>query len=258
MYETKLDLDKGGLAQELVRLRKEGKHAPTDHFSTPPSDIESAMEMQDRVSELEGIECYAWKVAASPSSGFVVAPLHPFVKSAAKPSLIWRPGMKLEVEIAVKLGRNLPVLSQGCYSRDTITQAICEIFLGAELVWSAVEEGGTVSFPLFLADRLGNMGYVLGPSLPASMLGSSTGTPLYVSLNKNALYDAGAQHPTGDVLTWLLGYANDITRPQASLMEGSVITTGSLCGAFEITEQGQIDVRLNSDVGFDFLVSAET
>ncbi|NIB58659.1 2-keto-4-pentenoate hydratase (plasmid) [Agrobacterium tumefaciens] len=249
--------DIGGLAQHLVKLRTEGRQALTAEFAAPPPNIESAMETQDRVSELEGIESHAWKVAASPDNDFVVAPLHPFLESASRRILIWRPGMKLEVEIAVKLGKDLPVLLEGTYSRDAIAEAVCEIFLGVELVWSAVGDGGSVSYPLFLADRLGNMGYVLGPSLSASTLESFTGMPLYVSLNKKALYDAGAQHPTGDLLTWLLGYTNDTTRPQASLREGSVITTGSLCGAFEITEPGHINVRLNSDVSFDFLLSAE-
>lgn len=257
MYDTKSKLDISGLAQDLVRLRSEGKQVPTAQFQTLPVDLESAMETQGLVSELEGIDSHAWKVAASLGDDSVVAPLHPFVRSASKPTLLWRPGMKLEVEIAVKLGRDLPVLSNSTYSRGRLAEAVSEVYLGAELVWSAVEEGGRVSYPLFLADRLGNMGYVLGPLLPTSTLDTCGGMPLHVSLDEHSLYDAGAQHPTGDVLTWLQGYANDRSRPLASLMAGSVITTGSLCGAFEIAEPGKIVIKLGSEAVFDFLLSAK-
>lgn len=250
-------LDISDLARDFVRLRSEGTQVPTAQFQTLPVDLESAMETQGLVSELERIDSRAWKVAVSPSNDFVAAPLHPYVRNTSKPALLWRRGMKLEVEIAVKLGRDLPVLSNGTYSRDGLAEAVSEVYLGAELVWSAVEEGGTISYPLFLADRLGNMGYVLGPPLPTSTLDSCAGMPLHVSLDGHSLYDAGAQHPTGDVLTWLLGYANDGSRPQASLIAGSVITTGSLCGAFEIAEPGKIDIKLGTETGFDFLVSAE-
>lgn len=249
-------LDINGLAWDLVRLRREGTQVPTAQFKTLPVGLESAMETQSLVSELESIVSRAWKVAVSPSNDFVVAPLHPYVRSTSKPKLLWRRGMKLEVEIAVKLGRDLPVLSSGTYSRSGLAEAVSEVYLGAELVWSAVAEGGTISFPLFLADRLGNTGYVLGPLLPISTLDSCGGMPLHVSLDGHSLYDAGALHPTGDVLTWLLGYANDGSRPQASLMAGSVITTGSLCGAFEIAEPGKIVIKLGSEAGFDFLLSA--
>ncbi|MCZ7854649.1 fumarylacetoacetate hydrolase family protein [Agrobacterium salinitolerans] len=250
-------MDTNNLAQTLVRLRSEGKQLPTTQFQTLPADRESAMEIQGVVSELENIDSRAWKVASSPSNDHVVAPLHPFVRSSPKPTLIWRQGIKLEVEIAVKLGKNLPVLSNGAYSRSGLADAISEIYLGAELVWSAVEEGARISYPLFLADRLGNMGYVIGPRLPASTLDPFGGMPLAVSLDRATLHDGVAQHPAGDVLTWLLGYANDRSRPSASLLAGSVFTTGSLCGAIEIKKPGEIVITFGPETAFDFVLSAE-
>ncbi|OBZ92171.1 hypothetical protein ADU59_27950 [Pararhizobium polonicum] len=245
------------VARDLMKLRSEGRQMRTARFPMRPTDLRMAMETQRLVSEMEGVEGRAWKVAGTPAGHFVVAPLHPFMHSVSKPSLLWRPGMKLEVEIAVKLGRDLPVLSEGTYNRSGISEAVSEVYLGVELVWSAIEDGAGVSFPLFLADRLGNMGYVLGPLLPASLLDSCAGTPLHVSVDGRVLYEAGARHPTGDVLTWLLGYANGRFGPPASLTAGSVITTGSLCGAFEIAEPGKIEVKLGSEASFDFVLSAD-
>ncbi|NTF35044.1 fumarylacetoacetate hydrolase family protein [Rhizobium skierniewicense] len=253
-YQT---MDTNNLARTLVRLRSEGKQLPTTQFQTLPADRESAMETQGVVSDLENIDSRAWKVASSPSNDLVVAPLHPVVRSTPKPTLIWRHGVKLEVEIAVRLGKDIPILSNSTYSRSGLADAVSEIYLGAELVWSAVEEGATISYPLFLADRLGNMGYVIGPSLPATTLDSFGGMSLAVSLDRATLHDGVAQHPTGDVLTWLLGYANDRSRPSASLLAGSVFTTGSLCGAIEITKPGEIVITFGPETAFDFVLSAE-
>ncbi|MGO8658859.1 2-keto-4-pentenoate hydratase, partial [Rhizobium ruizarguesonis] len=60
-----------------------------------------------------------------------------------------------------------------------------------------------------------------------------------------------AQHPKGDVLTWLVDYANDGLRPETSLKTGALITTGTLSGAIELTEPGEIDIELgNSRLSF--------
>lgn len=257
MSDPKSNLDTNGLAQELVRLRYEGRQVPTAQFLMLPTDLQIAMETQSSVSKLEGVSSDAWKVAISPDNDFVVAPLHPYFENASGSVVQWRKGMKLEAEIAVKLDRDLPIRSEGSYSRDEIAAAVSAVYLGAELIWTGVEEGGKISFPLFLADRLGNMGYVLGPLLPTAMLDSSIGMPLQVSLDGRSLYDAGAQHPTGDVLTWLLGYANDRSRPQTVLVAGSIITTGSLCGAIEIANSGNIEIKLGSEAALDFVLSAK-
>ncbi|NKF32899.1 2-keto-4-pentenoate hydratase, partial [Pseudomonas sp. BGM005] len=68
------------------------------------------------------------------------------------------------------------------------------------------------------------------------------------------IYDGPAQHPKGDVLTWLVEYANDGLRPETSLKAGALITTGTLSGAVVLTEPGEIDI-LFGDAGLNFSVS---
>ena len=118
----------------------------------------------------------------------------------------------------------------------------------------AVRESGSISFPLFLADRLGNSGYVLGPKVDKSVVDTAGGTPLKVTHAGRTIYDGPAQHPKGDVLTWLVDYANDGARPEASLKAGALITTGTLSGAVELTGPGEIDI-LFGDIGLGFSVS---
>ncbi|MFB7146168.1 2-keto-4-pentenoate hydratase [Agrobacterium deltaense] len=243
------------LAHQLRSLRHYGHQIPTARLVSAPLALEDAMEVQSQLSKLEGADIPAWKVAKSPGGDPVAAPLHPYLDNPSNAVLDWRRGLKIEVEIAVKLSRDLPVRTDTSYERADIETAISNVYLGVELVWSGISEGGNVSFPAFLADRLGNMGYVTGPALPLAVLQPGSSFPLKVRFNNQAAFDAAAQHPTKDALTWLREYANDQSRPAASLKAGSIITTGSLCGALEVPGPGEVSVQLGEDAVMNFTLS---
>ena len=244
MTDSTAAFDPRALAAKLHSLHRAGKLASTTEF-TLPSDYRQAMDAQNFLSAEEGIRSNAWKVAMSPDNQPVLAPLHPYIEAASGAKIPWLPGMKFEAEVAVRLGKDLPVRTDGKYSRAEIVEAVAEAHLGAELLWTCITESGKVSFLLYLADRIGNQGYVLGPILPKSIIDTISGTPLKVTLNGQPIYDAGAQHPKGDVLTWLVDYANDTLRPDSSLRAGALITTGTLCGAIELASAGEIDIILD-------------
>ncbi len=235
--------DPRALAAKLRSLRNAGKQASTAEFPLP-GDHRQAMDAQNFLSAEEGIRSNAWKVAMPADNQPVTAPLHPYVEAVSGAKLPWVAGMKYEAEIAVRLGKDLPIRSGGKYTRAEIADAVADAYLGVELSWTAVAEGNKISPLLFLADRLANLGYVLGPVLPRSILDTCTGTPLKVTLNGQPIYDATAQHVKVDVLTWLVDYANDTFRPDSSLRSGAVITTGSLCGAIELASGGELDTTL--------------
>ncbi|SEI08606.1 2-keto-4-pentenoate hydratase [Rhizobium tibeticum] len=235
--------DPRALAAKLHGLRRSQSQAPTAEFALP-ADLRHAMDAQNFLAADEAIASNAWKVTVSPDGQAVTAPLHPFVQAESGAQIPWQRGTKLEAEIAVRLGRDLPVRREGSYSRADIVDAIEAVHLGAELLASAIEESGKISFLLFLADRLGNSGYVLGPRVEKPAVDTASGTPLKVTFNGKPIYDAPAQHPKGDVLTWLLEYANDGMRPNTSLKAGALVTTGTLCGAIELVTPGDIEIVL--------------
>lgn len=238
------DFDPRALAARLHSLQKAGKTAPTADFALPAT-LQDAIDAQNFLVAEERISTPAWKVAVSPDGQPVTAPLNPYVEASSGASIAWRPGIKFEAEVAVRLGKDLPVRVDGSYTRADIADAISEVYLGAELLASSVAESGKLSFLLFLADRLGNRGYVLGPVLPKSTIDTITNTPLSVTSNGRSIYDGPAQHPKGDVLVWLLDYANDRLRPHTSLKRGALVTTGTLCGAIELTSPGTIEIVLD-------------
>ncbi|TAW07159.1 2-keto-4-pentenoate hydratase (plasmid) [Rhizobium ruizarguesonis] len=246
MTET---FDPRTVAAGLHSLRQAGRQEATDTFALP-ADLDQAMEAQDLLAAADGISSNAWKVTVSPQGQAVTGPLHPYAEAVSGADIPWYPGLKFETEIAVRLGSDLPVRT-GAYSRTEVVEAIAAVYLGAELLVSAVRESGSVSFLLFVADRLGNSGYVLGPKLEKSVVDTVGGTPLKVTHAGRTIYDGPAQHPKGDVLTWLVDYANDGLRPETSLKAGALITTGTLSGAIELTEPGEIDIELgNSRLSF--------
>lgn len=235
--------DANALAKTLKDLRDQGKTAPTASFSSPP-DLNAAMAAQAALARLEGSQDQAWKVAMSPDRQPAVARMHPYVEGSADAHLPYKPGMKFEVEIPVRLGRDLPPRPQP-YSRTEILEAVEEAYLGAELLQTAVEESGKVSYPLYLADRVGNGGYALGPVVPKSLIDSVGGLPLKVTQGDTVIYDGPGNHPTSDVLAWLLAYANDGTRAADVLVKGKLITTGALSGAMPLPGAGKVDVLLD-------------
>lgn len=233
------------LADSLYSLRLARQSQATAEFSLP-QNLATAMQAQQALASKEGVPGNARKVAMSPDRHAVVAPLHPYVETSRDAELPYLPGMKFEVEIAVRLGRSLPVES-GPYSREEIYDAVSEAYLGAELLSSAIKEGGTLSFPLFVADRLGNRGYVLGPALPKNLIDTVGEAELLVTQGTNPIYEGPAKHPVDDVLAWLVAYANDSARPANSLEAGAIITTGALSGAMLLPGAGKVEVLLSKE-----------
>lgn len=234
--------DPQALADNLYSLRMAGRSQATAEFSVP-EDIVTGMQAQRALAEREGASYGASKVAMSPDKQAVVAPLHPYVETGGDAELPYIPGMKFEVEIAVRLARDLPVQAAS-YSREDIYEAVSDAYLGAELLWSAVEESGKVSFPLYVADRIGNRGYALGPTVPKTLIDTVGNAELQVIQGGVSIYDGPAKHPVGDVLAWLVAYANDGSRPAGSLKAGAVVTTGALSGAMLLPGAGRVEVVL--------------
>lgn len=239
------DFDAQALADSLYSLRVAGRSQATAEFSTP-DDLETAMQAQKALAAREGAPRNAWKVAMSPDKHAVVAPLHPYVETARDAELPYLPGMKFEVEIAIRLGRDLPVKAEA-YSREEIYDAVSEAYLGAELLSSAIEESGKLSFPLYLADRIGNRGYALGPAVAKTLIDTVSQAKLKVVQGAVTIYEGSAKHPVDDVLGWLVAYANDASRHEGSLAIGTVITTGALSGAMLLPGPGKVEVSLSDE-----------
>lgn len=209
-----------------------------------PATVTEAMAVQKASCQPAPAGPVGFKVARSPEGVAVVGRLLPLaIETDPVPALPWRKGARIEVEIAVRFAAALPP-RQGGYSRDEVKAAIGSVHLGIEILDSRIAEGSKGPFLLFLADRLGNAGYALGPELPKDMLETVGGNPLEVWLDGTSIHAADARHPADDVMAWLMDWANDTSRPQDTLAAGEIVTTGSLCGALDISGPGLLRAQL--------------
>ena len=244
------EFDQASLRKIIDAFRSSGRRAPTSDFDIPP-DLATADFIQ-RSAALSGNIADAWKVAKSPTGVPVASRLHPFISIPSSGTLLWRPGTLLEIEVAVRLNQDLPPGPR--YDRADIVNASEAFFLGAELVRSVALENGKVSFPLFLADRMGNDGYCLGPAFPSARLNQIQSADLIIQLDIDTLFQGEAKHANGDCLGWLVEFANLSIRDTQSLQRGAVVTTGSLCGAIALPSPGQVQVTVAKDIVFSFPV----
>ncbi|MCM2474582.1 hydratase [Rhizobium sp. CG5] len=222
--------------------------AAGDRLSAPdlpvPATVTEAMAVQKASYEPAPAGPVGYKVACSPDGIAVIGRLLPLaIETDPVPALPWRKGARIEVEIAVRFATALPP-RQGGYSRDEVKAAIGSVHLGIEILDSRIAEGSKAPYLLFLADRIGNAGYALGPELPNDMLETVGGNPLEVLLEGSSIHAADARHPADDAMAWLMDWANDSTRPLDTLSAGEIITTGSLCGALDISGPGLLRTRL--------------
>lgn len=226
------------IAQRIASLRATSERIATAEFEFEP-DIDAAESIQD--SGLQTVPD-GWKVAKSPQGIPVVSPLDPVVTGSD--ALVWRTGTMIEVEIAAILREDLPVRQGHAYTRREVFDAVEGFYLGVELVRSVLKENGKESFSLFLADRMGNDGYYLGPAFPKDDLEKVQSASLRIGVDGTVIYDADARHSNGDCLGWLVDFANRAAGKGDPLRSGAVITTGSLCGGIPVASPGNVDIQI--------------
>jgi 2-keto-4-pentenoate hydratase len=241
--------DGATLADRLVKAGESGTLIEADALGVP-SSIEDAIAVQMiSLAQARPAET-TWKIAVTPAGEGVRAPMFPLLDQArSQADFAYRNGQRLEVEIALRLGTSLPPKLDGSYSRADIDAAVGTVFLGIEVLEKRIS--GTPAYLLRYADRLDNGGYVIGPVLPNTVIDTVERMPLSVTAAGQTIFDAPSGHPKGDVLSWLLAYANNPNRPSDSLAAGEFVTTGSLCGAVDLPTSGTVQCVLNGQWTMD-------
>jgi 2-keto-4-pentenoate hydratase len=230
------------VAAALAEARKSGKSVSNDALPLPTS-IESAMQVQALVQMRSDRPVAGWKVAIGPEKKPIAAPLLDVYPASSEISLF--PNCTIEVELAVRLGRDLPRRATGAYESSDILNAIESVVLGIEVIGGRFEDGTNVPFLSFLADNLGNRAYIIGDRLPLSIIDKVAGLACHVTLDGAPLYHAAASHPAGDPMAPLSAYANEQSDYLGGLRAGQIVTTGSLCGVLPVRAAGLVNAQLD-------------
>ena len=226
MLPDRIDAAAGYLA-DARHARKPGPRLPEE---CRPQDIESALAIQQRVTELLGYAVGAWKCGSPPPGKVFAAPIYaPDIFTASPCSILPSAGVALvEPEIAFRLGRDLPPRGRP-YEEAEVRDAIAETLLVLEVMGCRYAQPETAEFPEMLADCLSNQGLYLGPQarpLPAFRI--TTGG------HETAVQNLDGRHPVGDPHIPLYWLANFLAAQGQGLTAGQLVTTGSYAGVLEV------------------------
>lgn len=197
-----------------------------------PATVHEGMAVQAEVAQQLGASVAGWKVGAGPERIPDGAPLYAHLVQESGASFpVRKSGLwGVEPEIGVRLKSDLPPRADASYTREEIAEAVGAVFAGIEIVASRLIDFKAAPYPAFLADNIGNAGYIVGREvedwrgLDLSQLHAT------LTVGGETVLDAAGGHPYGDPLAPLLNYANAQCDGLGGLKAGQIITTGSLCG----------------------------
>lgn len=207
-----------------------------------PSDYAAAMRAQHAVAQKLGASIAGWKLGFSPDNVPVAGPLFTSLvqRGPARASLPAN-GLIVEIELAFRLARDLPPKS---YTRDEVLEAVDEALIGVELVAGRFGEPPAVPYLAFLADNIGNAGYVTGASTRDFRSLDLVALPMRFAIDGKVVEEKRGGHPQGDPVEPLRAYASKPIDAFGGLRKGQVLTTGSLSKPLRVTQPCRIDASI--------------
>lgn len=231
-----------------------------------PDTIEVGMSAQSVAVKAIGKDVLGWKIAVNSEGIPIAAPLLDVITAGIDGvAIVSKVGATaVEIEICYVLRDDiLPPKPGTSHDRASLLEKIESVHLGAELLSSRVDADGAVPFPLFLADRLGNNCFALGPIVGGRLNAKNAVDildchALSVTRDGELAFDGQPNHPLGDPLEPMLKYVNGRGLSSVRLKSGQVITTGSLCGVINVLGVRTIEVFNASRSVFQVVLQPDT
>ena len=215
------------LAQALVKAHNSCSTIDTATTKLPGS-LAEAMGVQAATVAALGIRVAGWKVGITGDGVPMAAPmLADTIHGSGGMWPLTSAGAAIaEVEIAIRLKHDLPVRPGKPWLRSEIEAACGDVTIGIEIICSRLSAGMASPFPLWLADRLGNAGYVTGDGMPYSNVQNLAALRCRLWVDGRLVHDKVGGHPQNDPLAPVLAVCNGDLHP--GFKAGDIITTGSL------------------------------
>ena len=216
-------------AQHLIKARRSATPGPGLPESCLPMDLETAIEVQERITELLGETVGGWKASVAGPDRIVIGPIYKSAIFRSSPCPYAAPGAvaRVEPEIAFVMGRDLPRRATP-YSEAEVRAAVAESRLVLELLFTRYADPKSRSFPEMLADSLQNLGLFVGPAIKGVALEALPAVfPVTVERAGDVLLAREGQHPDGHPLAPLYWLANFLAARGRGLQAGEIVTTGS-------------------------------
>jgi 2-keto-4-pentenoate hydratase len=222
------DAAEPGLVTRLAAAHRSGERVPYVE-SLAPADLTAAYAAQAALGEVLGARIGGWKVGQRPDGTPMAAPIyaHLVAPSGATMTLPEVGPLVVEVELALRLDEDLPPRAEP-YTRDDLVEAVGEVLVGIELIHWRFEGDEPPPFLSFLADNLGNAGYVTGDAVRDFRSLDLARRRCRVSVDAVPEHDAIGGHPQDDPWAPLLACLDQGLMGLGGFRAGQFITTGSL------------------------------
>lgn len=227
------------LASHILTLRR-GTCEPFDAALVPP-DATAAMAVQAEVTHALGERIGGWKVGVSPDGVPFGAPMYASGVLASPATLALGAYVVIEMEIAVRLARDLPA---GTHARETIVDAVGEVIAGIEVIRGRMGEPPAVPFNAFLADNGANLAYVTGGTTRDVRSLDLKALPARLTIDGEVVHEKAGGHPQGDPIEPIRLFLARWPAAMGGLRAGQVITTGSLNKPVRLTKAARIEVAI--------------
>ena len=210
-----------------------------------PPTLEEAYEISAGALAALGQHVGGWKVGYAPDGTPVASPMYAsgFLNSGDTWDLRSDRPMIPEIEIAVRLARDLPANPRKPYTRADIEDAAIEYLIGIELIERRIPMQGA-PFPMNLADDLGNAAYVTGPATRDFRALDLPNLHCRFWINGKLAVDRRGGHPSGDPLKPMIDWANAQKDHVGGMRAGQVVTLGSLTPLVVMPGPGTLEAEI--------------
>jgi 2-keto-4-pentenoate hydratase len=228
------------LADRLIARRRGTPATPFDPSLTP-ADHAAAMVVQGEVTQALGERVAGWKVGVGGDGVAFAAPLYASAVVATPASLALPGYVVIEMEIAVRLARDLP---PGSYSRDAILDALDGVAAGIEVIRGRDGEPPAVPFLTFLADNGANLAYVTGDAFHNARAMDLTKLPCRLTIDGRVEHEGIGGQPQGDPIEPIRRYLAAANDCLGGLRAGHLVTTGSINKPVRVDRPAKVEVRI--------------
>ncbi len=224
------------------QARRPGERIPE---ASRPTDVDAALAIQERVTELLGLPIGGWKCSVPTTPRPVpMAPIYaPTIFSRSPCPILPIAGLaRIEPEIAFVMSRDLPRRASA-YTDAEVRAAIREAHVVLELIGPRYADPVAASFPEQLADAIANHGLFVGPAVPNAFDHPLDTIHIDIEAGEKSLHAVQGKHPDGHPLRPLVWLANYLAQRGNGLTAGQIVTTGSYCGVVDVPLETPLRVR---------------
>ena len=234
------------LAATIAKARQT-RQFPAFDSALACTSPQEAYQVQAAAARILGAKPAGWKVGQFPDgSGWGAPVLDCDMRKSGETFTLSGDlrSVKVEAELALRLGRDMPARQGKPYTRAELLAACSEVFAGIELVGVRFADPAALEFDSRLADNFANTAYFVSDGTKDFAALDIPNLRCVLQMNGKTISDRNGGHMSGDPLLPALAFINTAGDALGGVKAGQFITTGTLTVPFDLDANAQLDVEI--------------